>query len=131
MSWFLAKYQTLGNFSDTWLGKVKVPDCFHSDARELCAAGEEALRAKFRAEVIIEDPEEVGRQLACGTCLRIEDHARLLDSIAAAATPSAAPKVAPRGAAPRPAGAPALAPMDQGPVGIERGWMLSKAMGYL
>lgn len=148
VSWLHAKYRTLGAFSDSWLGgKVKLPASFHSDAREACAAGRGELDELFRREVLLDDVGEIERQLACGTCLRIVGHAALLEAVvykddssctdasqvaegadAAVATADAPATAARRcGATP----APAPAPLDAGPQGIERGWILSKAMGFL
>jgi len=120
LSWLLAKYQILGSFSNTWLGKVKLPESFHSDAREALREGKEKLSAMFRAEVLLSDPEEVQRQLACGTCMRIESHAKLLDSsyVPSTTTPSTALQGTPE----------TLGNLQ----GIEKGWILSKAVaGYL
>lgn len=125
LSWFLAKYETLGNFPGTWLGKVRLPESFHTDARDLCTAGGEGLRAKFGNEVLLDDPEEVERQILCGTCLRIYGHVHLLDSIRnlVVADSKAPKKPTARLAQP--------APHPCGPQGIERGWILSKTLGYL
>mmetsp|Transcript_55001 Transcript_55001/g.170368 ORF Transcript_55001/g.170368 Transcript_55001/m.170368 type:complete len:570 (-) Transcript_55001:40-1749(-) len=126
LAWLRAKYRTLGAFPDAWLGKVRLPESFHSDAREACASGDAALEEAFRREVLLEDAAEAARQVACGTCLRIRGHALLLDAVPA--RPDAAEEVV---APPRPAAAVGSSALPSGPEGIERGWILSKSLGYL
>lgn len=132
LGWFKAKYRTLGDFPDAWLGgKVRLPESFHSDAREACAYGNEALEALFHREVLLDDSKEVARQIACGTCLRRKSHAILQDAVPA---PEPGPKAKEEDAAPapqRPSPVASAAPLDTGPQGIERGWILSKTLGYL
>jgi len=133
LAWFRSKYKTLGSFPDSWLGKVKLPACLHSDAREACAEGDDALTALFRCEVLLDDVSEADRQIACGVCMRIEDHAILLDAKRTARQPPASSSKAKGNAAgplPLPAGEAGNA-LDDGPLGIERGWILSKSLGYL
>lgn len=79
LSWLTGKYRTLGRFPDKWLGKVNLSESFHKDARDL-AESCSALEDLFMQEVLLEDKSEVGRQLEARTCMRILDHAELLDA---------------------------------------------------
>eukprot|EP00435_Cladocopium_sp_Y103_P017657 s676_g4.t1 len=83
LSWLNGKYRTLGKFPDKWLGKVNLSESFHKDARDL-AESCSALEDLFMREVLLEDEVEVRRQLEAQTCMRILDHAQLLDSEAKA-----------------------------------------------
>jgi len=130
LSWFRVKYQTLGSFPDAWLGKVKLPACLHSDAREACAEGNDALVALFHREVLLDDELEAARQTACGVCMRIEEHAVLLDAVRSAQPASSSVTKGNAGPQPLPAEGVGNA-LDAGPLGIERGWILSKSLGYL
>lgn len=135
LSWLRDKYKTLGAFPDTWLGgKVAVPRSFHTTARQLCAedcaldgeGGGGLLEELFRREVLLEDAGEAGRQVAAGVCLRITRPAGLLGA-------DVSRHLAPAEVVESGGGASAgVAPMDAGPQGIERGWIISKAIaGYL
>ncbi|CAE8611843.1 unnamed protein product [Polarella glacialis] len=128
LAWLQGKYQTLGSFPDAWLGKVPLFESFHKDAREAHAAGDEALKALFFREVMLDDPIEVERQLASGTCIRILEHTQLLN-----ATPLTPREATATGCPERPRqiSDATAGPMDEGPQGIERGWIMSKAMGFL
>lgn len=129
LEWFQAKYRTLGNFPDSWLGgKVKIPESFHRDAREAGAAGGDALELLFRHEVLLDDTDEIARQIACKTCIRRPSAAVLLDSISIADPGIAKEPLKPQTSKPQTV---ATAPLDAGMQGIERGWILSKSMGYL
>mmetsp|Transcript_10804 Transcript_10804/g.30464 ORF Transcript_10804/g.30464 Transcript_10804/m.30464 type:complete len:571 (-) Transcript_10804:129-1841(-) len=127
LAWFEAKYRTLGDFPDSWLEKIKLPESFHSDAREACASGNGALEAIFRHEVLLDDPAEAARQVSCGTCMRITEHTNVLNSIPVQSGGVEKPEPPPK-AAPAP---PVAGPLPSLPQGIERGWILSKSMGYL
>eukprot|EP00928_Gymnodinium_smaydae_P043120 TRINITY_DN28962_c0_g3_i1.p1 TRINITY_DN28962_c0_g3~~TRINITY_DN28962_c0_g3_i1.p1 ORF type:complete len:570 (+),score=90.12 TRINITY_DN28962_c0_g3_i1:40-1749(+) len=123
-SWLSGKYRTLGDFPDAWLGgKVRLPESFHSDARAAFAAGPEVLEALYRKEVLLEDAAEAERQIAAGTCVRIEEHALELGAIKSSEPATvASQKVAQR---------QEPTSMSTGPKGIELGWILSKSMDYL
>ena len=118
LSWLTGKYRTLGRFPDKWLGKVNLSESFHKDARDL-AESCSALEDLFMQEVLLEDKSEVGRQLEARTCMRILDHAELLDAEArASAVETESEKT--------------ILPLaDASLIGIEKGWILSKAMKYL
>lgn len=139
LAWLRAKYQTLGAFPDSWLGgKVKLPQSFHTDCRDACAVGPSGLDELFTQEVLLNDAREIARQVASGVCLRITGHTIALDSVARPLdTELAEPSRS------NLAGATSLEAEDDntakkatvlpdaGPQGIERGWLLSKAMAYL
>eukprot|EP00929_Paragymnodinium_shiwhaense_P022030 TRINITY_DN14200_c0_g1_i1.p2 TRINITY_DN14200_c0_g1~~TRINITY_DN14200_c0_g1_i1.p2 ORF type:complete len:271 (+),score=43.81 TRINITY_DN14200_c0_g1_i1:180-992(+) len=137
LDWFLGKYKTLGDFPDSWLGgQVKLPASFHGDARDACAEGTDVIRNIFEREVLLDDPAQAERQVQSGVCLRLDDHASLLEAVrkpvekpAAVATQSAAAGTSGGyGAAQSSSGNVAA---DSGPQGIELGWILSKSMNYL
>jgi len=123
LGWLTGKYTTLGSFPDAWLGNIKVPQSFHTDARdEGLRGGAPALEALFRREVLLDDAEEVVRQLDAGVCMRITGHTSILEATqdpsidVAAPTPRKVDKVVER---------------SSGPVGVEKGWILSKSLGFL
>lgn len=120
LGWLTSKYRTLGRFPDKWLGKVNLSESFHKDARDL-AEGCNGLEDLFTQEVLLENEAEVARQLGSQTCLRIVGHAELLDSEVQAPLPETADEKA-----------KALpSSHNSQPLGIEKGWILSKAMKYL
>ena len=124
LSWLNGKYKTLGFFPDRWLGKVPLSESFHKDARNLASAenAEEALEEVFLREVHLGDAAEASRQLISGTCMRVLGHVVALDSVEVpskclpntSACPSSSDNI-----------------LDSNLMGIEKGWILSKAMGYL
>ena len=121
LSWLTSKYQTLGKFPDKWLGKVNLSESFHKDARDLAMSGND-LEDMFVREVLLEDDGEVGRQVDSQTCLRIHDHAELLDAEVEAATSDTNDKSEANQAS---------LPLADSLLGIEKGWILSKAINYL
>eukprot|EP00931_Biecheleriopsis_adriatica_P100824 TRINITY_DN76064_c0_g1_i1.p1 TRINITY_DN76064_c0_g1~~TRINITY_DN76064_c0_g1_i1.p1 ORF type:complete len:583 (+),score=99.53 TRINITY_DN76064_c0_g1_i1:55-1803(+) len=135
LAWLQAKYELLGDFPDKWLGKVPLFESFHKDAREACASGgDKALADIFEKEVMLSNVEEISRQLASGTCLRITEHSQLLEAVPAPAHKSEASSTCERVPAATGYGEatqPPSVPLDEGPIGIEKGWILSKAMGFL
>ena len=118
LSWLTGKYRTLGKFPDKWLGKVNLSESFHKDARDL-AETSSGLEELFMREVLLEDVAEARRQTEAQTCFRIQDHALLLD---------AEPEID----APQTTREKTNLPLaDASLLGIEKGWILSKAMKYL
>lgn len=153
LGWLQSKYRVLGHFPDAWLGKVNVPVSFHSDCRDAASADAEAatsgsdgggrMEDLFRREVLLDDAAEAARQISCGSCMRVDAHALLLDAVpsSASTTPATAPPAAEAAIG---AGASRVADVTTtgvrgdgaevgggGLQGIERGWILSKSMGYL
>ena len=80
------------------------------------------LEDMFVGEVLLEDDGEVGRQVHSQACLRIHDHAELLDAEVEAATFDANDKSEANQAS---------LPLADSLLGIEKGWILSKAIKYL
>lgn len=80
------------------------------------------LEDMFVREVLLEDDGEVGRQVDSQTCLRIHDHAELLDAEVEAATSDRNDKSEANQAS---------LPLADSLLGIEKGWILSKAINYL
>ena len=74
-------------------------------------------------EQVLLDSREATAQIACGTCTRLTEHLTTLDAVS---TGTVAPDATADGAA----DSYAVANGDRA-VGVERGWILSKAMGYL
>jgi len=117
---------------------VRLPESFHSDCRDACAASPSGLDDLFMREVLLDDAEEIARQIASGVCLHIADHTAILDSVSA--PPRACPAeprcdkpaaVATPEAEAQPTEKKAANPADGSLQGIERGWLLSKAMAFL
>merc|ERR1712061_235548 len=129
LSWFQAKYRTLGDFPASWLGgKIRLPESFHRDAREACVVGSDSLEALFQREVILSSSDEAERQITCETCIRRLDVATLLDSVPSRSSNASEKKVLEQPLKAKEPVAAAGLPLDGGLQGIERGWILSKSM---
>ena len=125
VQWLAGKYKTLGNFPDKWLGSMPINDSFHKDAREAYLSGlsgTDTMKELFAEQVML-DSVQAGIQITCGTCIRLTDHLATLDSAFVATASLGA-------TAEKPAVSHAVARGDS-VLGVERGWILSKAMGYL
>ena len=122
IEWLKAKYRTLGNFPDKWLGNMPLNESFHKDAREEHKSGGDALQTLFAEQVML-DSSQADVQVACGTCARLTDHLTVLDSFL---TGKALPK-----AGEQKSSATYAVAEGETMKGVERGWILSKAMGYL
>ncbi|CAJ1335784.1 unnamed protein product [Effrenium voratum] len=129
VKWFTAKYKTLGSFPDKWLGRVPLSESFHTDARSLACgpSAETRLEEAFKQEVLLEDAMEATRQVDCGACTRSSSHAQLLDAVQSAADGIAD---GPNKEATKKTASHEVLDHET-LVGIEKGWVLSKAMGYL
>jgi len=72
--WYLKKYKILDAFPNTWFGgKLQIHPCFHLDSRDRFLSGDfESLKSSYRKEVVMDDGEEIERQLESGVCMRVE-----------------------------------------------------------
>ena len=113
LAWLKAKYSLLGLFPSKWLGKVPLKASFHTDCRDAWA--QSALEAKFQ-EVLLTEPREVARQLSSGTCMRLLDVAEVLEATGTVQDVEGTREVEVK---------------DGDLMGIEKGWILSKAMHFL